>query len=70
MTQSTKFDMNHVRTSSIHNQEGNYTTLGIELEVWRLNVASLPLIFLISKQFSQEQINSLPLSLLVGWDKE
>ena len=52
MTQSTKFDMNHVRTSSIHKQEGVYTTLGLELEVWRLNVASLLQFLLISKQFS------------------
>ena len=32
MTQSTKFDINHASTSSIHKQEGKYTTLGLELE--------------------------------------
>ena len=27
-----QFDMNHARKSSIHKQEGNYSTLGLELE--------------------------------------
>ena len=59
-----QFDMNHARTSSIHKQEGNYSTLGLECKMNKLNYA-----ILCSKSFNFRailQVNSrlsLPLSL-------
>ena len=36
-----QFDMNHARTSSIHKQEGDYTTLGLQCKIRELNLQSI-----------------------------